>query len=117
MLFRSQGEGAQVKFFGAWTRVPGGAAHFSLKTGAPVVVAGLWRTPQNTYAGVALPPLRFQSTGDRDRDVDAAMQRIMGHIEMVIRTHPDQWYMFRRMWPERTSAQPEAGLSALPAGA
>lgn len=112
-----QGDGARVRFFGAWTRVPGGAAHFALRTGAPVVVAGLWRTPQNRYAGIALPPLRFKPTGDRERDVDAAMQRIMEHVERVIREHPDQWYMFRRMWPERASEQPEAGLSPLPAGA
>ncbi len=112
-----QGDGARVRFFGAWTRVPAGAAHFALKTGAPVVVAGVWRTPQNTYAGFAMPPLRFTPSGDADRDVNGAMQRVMGHIEAVIREHPDQWYMFRRMWPERAEPQTEPGLSAVPAGA
>ena len=112
----TQGEGALVRFFGAWTRVPAGAAHFALKTGAPVVVACLWRTPKNMYAGFALPPLRFQPTGDRERDVDAAMQRIMANVETVIRTHPDQWYMFRRMWPERLDTQPETGLAPIAAG-
>ena len=112
-----QGEGARVRFFGAWTRVPAGAAHFALKTGAPVVVAGVWRTPRNTYAGFALPPLRFTPSSDRDRDVDEAMQHIMSNIETVIRAHPDQWYMFRRMWPERPEPQTESGLSAVPAGA
>jgi KDO2-lipid IV(A) lauroyltransferase len=102
----ANGEGVQVRFFGAWTRVPAGAAHFAVKTGAPVIVAAGWRTPANTYVGIALPPLRFTSTGDRERDTAAAMQRIMADVETVIRAHPDQWYMFRRMWPERPAAQP-----------
>jgi lauroyl/myristoyl acyltransferase len=80
-------------------------------------VAGLWRTPENNYAGRAMPALRFRPTSDRDSDVNAAMQRIMGHVEGVIRAHPDQWYMFRRMWPDRPAVQPETGLTAIPAGA
>jgi KDO2-lipid IV(A) lauroyltransferase len=94
--------GVPVTFFGEWTRVPAGAAHFALRTGAPVVTAGVWRTPQNTYAGFALPPLRFAPSEDlqqRDHDLGRVMQRIMQDVEAVIRCHPDQWYMFRRMWP------------------
>ena len=111
----AQGEGVAVRFFGAWTRVPAGAAHFALRTGAPVVAAGVWRTPANTYSGFVLPPLRFPAGGDgrapaRARDVAAVMQRIMADVETVIRSHPDQWYMFRRMWPERPQRQ------AAPAG-
>ena len=106
-----QGEGVEVRFFGARTRVPAGAAHFALKTGAPVVPTGVWRTPANTYAGFALPPMRFTRTGDQDLDVSAAMQRIMQQLETVVRAHPDQWYMFRRMWPAQTATQPDTGAA------
>jgi KDO2-lipid IV(A) lauroyltransferase len=105
----AQAEGVAVRFFGEWTRVPAGAAHFALRTGAPVVVAGTWRTPANTYAGYARPPLRFTRTadgpagGDPQRDVQRVMQRIMEEAEAAIRAHPDQWYMFRHMWPVRPS--------------
>jgi KDO2-lipid IV(A) lauroyltransferase len=104
----AQGEGTAVRFFGEWTRVPAGAAHFALRTGAPVVIAGTWRTPANTYTGYLRPPLRFTRTGhgeDPERDVQLVMQRIMDEVEAVLRDHPDQWYMFRRMWPQRTSPQ------------
>lgn len=94
-----QGEGVLVEFFGAPTRVPAGAAHFALRTGAPVVAAGVWRTPRNTYAAFALPPLRFAPAGERERDVQQVTERIMRDIETIIGAHPDQWYMFRRMWP------------------
>ena len=112
-----RGEGASVRFFGEWTRVPAGPAHFALKTGAPVIVAGVWRTPANTYAGFALPLLRFTPSADRARDVDRAMQQVVVRLEAVIRAHPDQWYMFRRMWPERAQVAAEAGLSPAPASA
>lgn len=98
----AQGSGGAVRFFGEWTRVPTGAARFALRTGAPVVAAGVWRTPQNSYVAFALSPLRFTPSGDargRDADEARAMQRIMADVEHVIRLHPDQWYMFRRMWP------------------
>jgi lauroyl/myristoyl acyltransferase len=95
----AQGEGATVTFFGRQTRVPAGAAHFALKTGAPVVVVGVSRTPKNTYDAVALPALRFTPTGESRRDVNVAMQRIIENVERIIRPHPDQWYMFRPMWP------------------
>lgn len=112
----AEAEGVSVKFFGEWTRVPAGAAHFALRTGAPVVAAGLWRTPANTYASLALPPLRFGAAADGKRyvqrdagpAVEQAMQRIMEDVETIIRTHPDQWYMFRRMWPRRRNWQPWA---------
>jgi lauroyl/myristoyl acyltransferase len=95
----AQGEGATVTFFGRQTRVPAGAAHFALKTGAPVVCIGVARTPRNTYDAVALPAMHFTRTGDPRRDVNDAMQRIIEDVERIIRPHPDQWYMFRPMWP------------------
>lgn len=96
----ASGEGVPVQFFGEWTRVPAGAAHFALHTGAPVLVGGIWRTPENTFTGMVRPVLRFHPEGnDRDQDIQRVMQRIVQELECVIRAHPDQWYMFRRMWP------------------
>jgi lauroyl/myristoyl acyltransferase len=31
------------------------------------------------------------------------MQRVMSWLEGIIRRYPDQWFMFRQMWP---SAEP-----------
>jgi len=98
----ARGEGVPVRLFGEWTRVPAGAAHFALRTGAPVSAGGFWRTPDNTYEALLLPPRRFgvvADAGEREREAPRVMQRIMEDIEHVIRLHPEQWYMFRRMWP------------------
>ena len=44
------------------------------------------------------------------------MQRVMADVETVIRAHPDQWYMFRRMWPEHPTAAAAPGSQARAAG-
>ena len=58
------GEGVPVRFFGEWTRVPAGTARFALRTGCPVIAAGVWRTERNTYHAFALPPHRFTPSAD-----------------------------------------------------
>jgi lauroyl/myristoyl acyltransferase len=47
--------------------------------------------------------------GDAADDVQMVMQRIMSWLEGIIRTYPDQWFMFRQMWPG--SEQPRPILS------
>jgi len=100
-------EGVPVTFFGRTTRVPGGAATLALRTGSPVVPAALVRNPGgNGYLAHIGPPIVGQ--GD-DGDVEMVMQRIMSWLEGIIRRYPDQWFMFRQMWPG--SEQPRPALA------
>jgi KDO2-lipid IV(A) lauroyltransferase len=92
-------EGVPVRFFGADTRVPGGAARLALRSGAPVVAAAAVRRGNGFEAHVS-PPIFVESSGDSERDVQAITQGAMNWLEALIRSHPDQWYMFRNMWPE-----------------
>ena len=91
--------GVPVRLFGRDTRWPGGAAALAMKTDAWVLTGGCWRNPDDTYTLMVAPPIRCETTGDRDGDLRRNMQRIVESLEQVIRLHPDQWYMFRRMWP------------------
>jgi KDO2-lipid IV(A) lauroyltransferase len=92
-------EGVPVHFFGADTRVPGGAATLALRAGAPVVCAAIMRKGDRFEAQVS-PMIAIQPSGDAQRDVQALTQKIMSWLEAGIRSNPDQWYMFRNMWPE-----------------
>lgn len=121
---RGQDEGLPVRFFDAWTRVPAGAARFALRTGAPVVAAGVRRTPRNTFETFCLTPRYFSPSADpaqRAGDEARVMQDIMEDMETIVRRDPDQWYMFRRMWPgppQGAPARSAAGArrpAALPA--
>jgi KDO2-lipid IV(A) lauroyltransferase len=93
------GQGVPVQFFDAMTRVPGGAATLALRSGASVVAAVTLRTETGYVAHVS-PLLEVPASGDQDRDVQLITQHAISWLEALIREHPDQWYMFRNMWPE-----------------
>lgn len=92
-------QGVTVRFFDATTRVPGGAATLALRSGAAIVAAALVRKGRGYEAHIS-PPLQVPASGDSDLDVQLTTQRVMSWLETLIRDHPDQWFMFRNMWPE-----------------
>jgi lauroyl/myristoyl acyltransferase len=93
-------DGVPVRFFDAETRVPEGAARLALRTGAGVVAAGIVRNGRGFVAHVS-PLIDVEPSGDRARDAQQVTQRAMEWLEDVIRRYPDQWFMFRNMWPRR----------------
>lgn len=104
LVDRPMPDGVTVDFFGAPTSMPAGAAALALKTGATVLPGYLIRRPNDTYYGQIDPAIEYEPTGDPQRDIRALSQRIMHALEAVVRQYPDQWYMFRRMWPETRQA-------------
>jgi lauroyl/myristoyl acyltransferase len=91
-------EGVPVRFFGAWTRVPGGVATLALRTGASVLPACMVRHGADWLIHVH-PPLDLARTGDLRADIQRFTQQTMDVMETYIRQYPDQWFMFRQMWP------------------
>jgi len=95
-------QGVPVQFFGETAYVPGGPAAIALKTRSALMVGYCLRMPgDKTFYGVVEPPIDYESllTGDKDTDVQLITQEIASQMEKVIRHHPDQWFMFREMWP------------------
>jgi KDO2-lipid IV(A) lauroyltransferase len=99
-------DGVPVTFFGRATRVPGGAATLALRTGSPVVPAALVRDPRGGYLAHIGPPI----VGQQGDDASIVMQRIMYWLEGIIRRYPDQWFMFRQMWPQEPVLQADVLL-------
>ncbi len=93
-----QDEGVEVQFFGQPTRIPGGAAFFAIKARCPVIPAFVWRDHDWVFRAKVFPPVRYEGSGDTQRDVRAVMQLVMARLEEMIRARPESWYMFRRMW-------------------
>jgi KDO2-lipid IV(A) lauroyltransferase len=95
-------QGVPVQFFGETAWVPAGPAAIARKTGAAIVVGYCVRRPgDKTFHGVFEEPIEYESllTGDKEHDVQTITQQIVNRMEAIIRRHPDQWYMFRPMWP------------------
>lgn len=103
------GDGVSVEFFGEPVEVPAGAARIALRTGAKVVPVAFARLGPRSEAVSLLADFSIEpvSAGDSDDDVRLLTQKIMDAHARFIAAHPDQWYMFREMWPgapRRTSA-------------
>ena len=95
----SDGSGVPVRFFGAWTRVPSGAATLALRTGASLVAACVVRAERGYEVHIS-PPLEVERSGDLQADIRRLTQRVMAALEEFISQYPDQWFMFRPMWPQ-----------------
>ena len=91
-----------VDFLGAPAEVSSTPARIALRTGAWVVPAIVFRGPESD--SLIRPILdtrsvRYEPTGSEERDVYALTRLIMASFEQHIREHPEQWFIFRRVWP------------------
>ena len=86
-------------FFGRPTVFPAVAAELARVSGAPIVVAAVRREPDDTFHTITLEPIFVERTSDAARDVLQATGQIVRQLESLIRQWPEQWYIFRPMWP------------------
>jgi KDO2-lipid IV(A) lauroyltransferase len=109
-------KGVEVHFFGRRTAVPAGPALLAKKTGAVVLPVFMYRQPDRSFESVIYPPLAWNETGEKDKDLQVIMQRLMDILQSVVRARPDQWYMFRPMWPQHEEPVLIGTGGALPSG-
>jgi lauroyl/myristoyl acyltransferase len=67
-------------------------------TGAPMVPSFCLRQSDGRYAGLGLDPIFVPRTGDREANVQAAMQAFARALEGVVRQYPHLWYNFFPYW-------------------
>ena len=92
-------DNVEAEFFGTPTAFPAVAASLARVSGAPIVVAAVVRQRDNTFTGIALPPIFVARTKQAAEDVQHATQAIARGLEGFVSRWPDQWYIFRPMWP------------------
>ena len=92
-------DNVEAEFFGTPTAFPAVAASLARVSGAPIVVAAVVRQPDNTFTGIALSPIFVDRTKQAAEDVQRATQAIARGLEGFVTRWPDQWYIFRPMWP------------------
>ncbi|MGB2662006.1 MAG: lysophospholipid acyltransferase family protein [Candidatus Omnitrophota bacterium] len=97
--------GEFVDFFGKGTAMPKGAAVFSLKTGAPIVVCACVRKKNDEFQLSFEEPIVPEQTGDYQKDLHNLMERYISIFERVIRKYPDQWYAFQEIWKQEPATQ------------
>ncbi|MBM4434170.1 MAG: lysophospholipid acyltransferase family protein [Chloroflexi bacterium] len=90
----------RARFFGQEAAFPAVAANLARVSGAPIVVAVVTRQPDNTFRGVALPPIFVDRAQEAAGETTRVTQAIARGLEDLISRCPEQWYIFRPMWPE-----------------
>ncbi|MEX2238507.1 MAG: lysophospholipid acyltransferase family protein [Dehalococcoidia bacterium] len=94
-------DGVAVSFFGETAFLPAGPARLALRSGAGIINIGFYKRRgrgDTIYCHVA-PPVYPIRSGDEEADVRALTQRMADNFEPMIRANPEQWYVFRDLWP------------------
>ncbi len=98
---RPYGEsGIDIEFFGKTARIPRGAALFSIKTGAPLVVVFTYKEDDrlNTYKMIFEEPIVVKRDVSVHKQLREVTRYFIGRFESYIRKYPSQWYMFNKIW-------------------
>ena len=104
-----------VDFLGAPAEVSSAPARIALRTGAWVVPSMVLRGPQGDTLIrpiIDTRTVRYEPTGNEERDVRALTTLIMRSLERHVREHPDQWYLFHPLWPQARERASEPALAS-----
>lgn len=91
-------EGQPVRFLGAWTTLPSGPAVLAARTGATILPFWTVRQPDGTFLGEVGSPILVASA--EPAEIARATQAIADALEVAIREAPEQWCVFKPMWPD-----------------
>jgi len=91
-------EAVFINFFGRPAATHRGAAAFSLKTGAPIVMTFLIRQLDGTYEAVFEEVDRTGLESYSEENVVELTRRHVAVLERYIRQYPDHWLWMHRRW-------------------
>ncbi len=95
-------QGIRLPFLGKLTTLPRGPAVLSLKTGAVILPGFTIRQRDDRFKLFLEEPIFPESTGDKEKDVEKLSNQIREVLERYIRRYPEQWFLFHRVWQEKT---------------
>lgn len=104
-------DGVPVRLFGEWTTLPAGPAVLAARTGALIVPLATRMGGDGRFYGHTGDVIEV--TSGEPAEVARATQAIADAVEEAIRRTPDQWWVFKPMWPE-TDDERAALLARLP---
>ena len=91
--------GVEAPFFGRAVRTAPGPARFGLKYGGRLIPLSVARLNGARFRVTIHEPIALQTSGDRARDMQAAVARINAFVEDRVREHPAEWMWAHRRWP------------------
>ena len=95
-----RGGGVTVTFFGRETAFPDGPARLARLSGAPLVFGVALRQPGGRFVASVAPPVYPDPKVGTEADCRRMTQERAATFEGFVRRYPQQWYVFRDVWPE-----------------
>lgn len=92
-----EGQSIETDFFGAPARLPIGPVRLAQRTGAALVGACCYCTPQGLATGRWVP-LSLELTDEQRSNTDSLLRAMIEKIEQFICEHPEQWTAFSPIW-------------------
>ena len=107
--------GAFLPFLGKTASTPMGPAVFSRKFNSPVVPAFILRQPNGKHKVVIKDIMRYEDTGDTDKDLFDFTARMTKIVEGIVRENPTQWLWFQKRWNTKPEEQKKGKHHTVPA--
>ena len=97
-----KGTGPEVTFFGERVTFPGGPASVMFRTGAPLIVGGVWATrfEDGRYGWLCelTPPLDVPKERTPEAMVEVT-QAVASELERMVAQRPEEWHVMQPFWP------------------
>ena len=90
--------GAFIEFLGRTASTPMGPAVFSRKYNSPILPCFILRQASGRHKVVIGEAMRYEDTGDTDKDLFNLTVKMTRILENVIRENPTQWLWFQKRW-------------------
>jgi len=99
---RSGGRTVEGTLFGRPYPLPVGTVALARAAEVPLVPVFVFRDGRRQYRCTVRPAIHVAQSGDRQRDLEHALERFTAELEAAIRRAPYQWFCFRRLWNGKT---------------
>ena len=90
--------GAFIDFLGRTASTPMGPAVFSRKFNSPVLPCFILRQKNGRHKVIVGEAMRYDDTGDTDKDLFDLTVKMTKILETVVRENPTQWLWFQKRW-------------------
>jgi len=94
------GDGVGVQFLGHETVFPAGPARLARISGAPIIFGWAARLRRGRFLAHISAPILSDRSLSPEEDARQITARIVAEFERAVRRYPEQWYVFREMWPD-----------------
>jgi lauroyl/myristoyl acyltransferase len=108
------GGGVPVEFFGELADLPPGPVTLALRLNTPLIPVHTMRLPNSSNVVYINPPMELERTGDRDRDVEVNMSKVVRFLEESILKAPDQWVTMQKIWDREPANEQQSAVSDQP---